>query len=71
MQSHRTMSRVKSVSSPPLLLMFLAISMALAAPMIPLGELVLVSGTAFYMISTDEVWAYILHACNVSCRSVV
>lgn len=57
MQAHRTLSRVRSVSSPRLLLVFLAISMGLAAPIIPLAETTVVSGAGFLVInSSDEVW---------------
>eukprot|EP00752_Nemacystus_decipiens_P002690 g2512.t1 len=51
--SHRTMSRVKSVSTPSLLLVFLVISMGLAAPVIALGDKTLISGTGFYVINND------------------
>lgn len=50
------MSRVKSVSSPPLLLVFLAISMALAAPIIPLAEIILVTAAGFFVLNSNEVW---------------
>eukprot|EP00752_Nemacystus_decipiens_P002662 g2490.t1 len=52
--SHRTMSRVKSVSSPPLLLGFLAISMALAAPIIPLAESILTSRSGFFVLNSTK-----------------
>lgn len=55
MQANRTMSRVKSVSTPSLLLVFLVISMGLAAPVVALGERTLVSGTGFYVVNNDEV----------------
>ena len=54
-QSHRTVTRVRSVSSPPLILMFLAISMVIAAAAIPFWELILVLGTGFWLTSTNEV----------------
>ena len=54
-QSHRTMSRVKSVSSPSLLLAFLIISMGLAAPIIPLAAAVAFSGSAFHVLKASEV----------------
>ena len=49
------MSRVKSVSSPLLLLVFLIVSMALAAPIIELAEETIVTAAGFYVRSTDEV----------------
>ena len=54
-QSHRTMSRVKSVSSPPLLLVFVGISMALAAPIIPLSETIFISASGFHVLSFNKV----------------
>lgn len=65
MQSHRTETAVKSVSSPPLLLMLLTISMAFAAPIIDLAEITLVSGTGFFVSNTDEVD----HGCMKRARS--
>lgn len=68
MQSHRTMTRVKSVSSPPLLLMFLVISMALAVPLLALAERTLVSGTSFYVLNDDVVWVH--SSCIMPCLSM-
>lgn len=48
-----------SVSSPRLLLVSLAISMAAAVPIIPVSEITLVSATGFYMINTEEVWMHV------------
>lgn len=53
------MTRVKSVSSPPLLLVFLVISMALAAPIIPLAETVLITGTVFIVFNSNVVWMFL------------
>ena len=50
------MSRVQSASSPPLLLAFMFISMALAIPIIPLAETVLISGTGFFVLGANQVW---------------
>eukprot|EP00752_Nemacystus_decipiens_P008538 g7625.t1 len=52
--SHRTMSRVKSLSSAPLLLVFMLISVALAAPFIPLAETTIVGGTDFHTMNNDQ-----------------
>eukprot|EP00903_Cladosiphon_okamuranus_P006468 g6328.t1 len=52
--SHRIVSLVQSVSSPPLLLVFLVISLGLAAPIIPLAADVAVSGTGFHVLNPDE-----------------
>ena len=54
------MTRVKSVSSPLLLLAFLAISMALAVPIIPLAEVTIVTGAGFVVYNTDEVRLFFL-----------
>lgn len=55
MQSHRTQSRVKSVSSPRVTLMFLVICMSNAAPTIALSDTVIVAATGFWLTSFDEV----------------
>ena len=55
MQSHRTQSRVKSASSPRLVMMFLVISMAVAAVAIPFWDTIIVIGTGFWFTSVDEV----------------
>eukprot|EP00752_Nemacystus_decipiens_P018236 g16364.t1 len=52
--SHRTMARVQSVSSTPLLLGFLAISVALAAPIIPLTEFLMTTRTGFFVMTSDK-----------------
>eukprot|EP00752_Nemacystus_decipiens_P002663 g2491.t1 len=52
--SHRTMALVKSVSSLPLLLGFLGISMALAAPVVPLSESILTTGSSFFVLSSNK-----------------
>lgn len=55
-QSHRTNSSVKSASSSRLLLVFLAVSLAFAVPVIPLTESVFISATGFHVYNSDEVW---------------
>lgn len=55
LQSHRTMSRVRSVSSPRLILLFLAISMVIAAASVPFWENIIILGTAFWLVNLDEV----------------
>eukprot|EP00752_Nemacystus_decipiens_P005592 g5061.t1 len=52
--SHRTLSRVKSLSSPGRVLVLLAISMGIAAASIPFCDTVLVVGTGFWLVSFDE-----------------
>eukprot|EP00752_Nemacystus_decipiens_P002665 g2493.t1 len=52
--SHRTMSHVESVSSPPLLVGFLGIATALAAPIIPLTESILTTGTGFFVLNATK-----------------
>lgn len=47
-QSQRTMSRVKSVSSVPLILSFLALSIGATAAVVPFWEYTVVSGTLFW-----------------------
>ena len=54
-QAHRKVTRVKSVSSLPLILMFLAMSAILAFLSVPLWDTVAVLGTSFGVISSDEV----------------
>ena len=49
------MSRVRSVSSPLLLLVFLVISMGLAAPIIPLAESVLTTASGFFVLNSSKV----------------
>lgn len=48
------MTRVTSVSSPPLLLLFLAISMAIAAAVVPLWDSIVLLGTAFFFYHPDD-----------------
>lgn len=54
-QSHRTVTRVTSVSSLPLLLLFLAISMAIAAAPIPFWETTIILGTGFFLTNPELV----------------
>ena len=49
------MSRVKSVSSPRLILTFLAISMGIAAASIPFWDTVVVLGAGTWIGSLDQV----------------
>ena len=58
------MSRVKSVSSPRLIFMFLVISMAIAAAKIPFWDTIVVLGTGFWFTSFDEVSAH--HATSLA-----
>ncbi|CAM9508298.1 unnamed protein product [Ectocarpus fasciculatus] len=51
--SHRTMTRVKTVSSPGLLSLLLLASAALSAATVPLGETVLVLGNTFWITNSD------------------
>lgn len=55
LQSHRTMSRVRSVSSPPLIMLFLAISMVCAAATVPFWEGIFILGTGFWFFNSNEV----------------
>eukprot|EP00903_Cladosiphon_okamuranus_P017796 g16379.t1 len=61
--SHRTLSRIKSVSSPPLLLGSLAISVALAAPIIPMTEYILTTGTGFFVGTPNRRDTQVIHVC--------
>lgn len=54
-QSHRTVSRVRSLSSPLLIALFLAISTSAAAAVIPFLETAVVHGTGFVFVNADEV----------------
>lgn len=49
------MTRVKSVSSPRLILMLLVISMGIAAASIPYWDTVVVLGTGIWLTSYDDV----------------
>ncbi|CAM9119172.1 unnamed protein product [Ectocarpus sp. 6 AP-2014] len=51
--SHRTMTRVKTVSSPGLLFLSLLVSVALSAATVPLWETALVLGTGFWFTNPD------------------
>eukprot|EP00903_Cladosiphon_okamuranus_P012698 g11873.t1 len=51
--AHRTMSSVKSVSSPRLILVMLVISMVIAAISIPFWDIIIVSGTTLWVSSHD------------------
>ncbi|CAM9149866.1 unnamed protein product [Ectocarpus sp. 12 AP-2014] len=53
--SHRTMTRVKTVSSPRLLFIMLLVSASLAAATVPLWETIIVLGTAFWFTNPDPV----------------
>lgn len=61
--SHRTMSRVKSNSSPLLMLSLLAISVAATVAVVPFWDTVAMSGTLFWPSSADtgssEDWVWI------------
>ncbi|CAM9696298.1 unnamed protein product [Ectocarpus fasciculatus] len=52
--SHRTFTRVQSVSSPGLLSLLLAISMGTTAATVPLWETVIVVGTSFWIVNSDQ-----------------
>lgn len=49
------MSRVKSVSSLPLILLLLAISLMLAAVSVPFWDILFVLGSVFGIMGSDEV----------------
>lgn len=53
-QSHRTMSRVKSVSSPQLVVVFLVIAVGAAAAAVPFWKNIAVSGTLFWMFDPGQ-----------------
>ncbi|CAM9379811.1 unnamed protein product [Ectocarpus fasciculatus] len=52
--SHRTLSRVNSVSTPALVLLFLAISVGTATVSVPFWSITVVSGTAFWVTNADK-----------------
>eukprot|EP00903_Cladosiphon_okamuranus_P012700 g11874.t1 len=52
--SHRTLTRIKSISSPPQIFLLLAISLVTAGLVIPFWANVLVTGAAFWLTSDDE-----------------
>ncbi|CAN0497251.1 unnamed protein product, partial [Ectocarpus sp. 12 AP-2014] len=52
--SHRTLTRVQSVSSPGLLSVLLAISMGITSVTVPLWETVHVLGTGFWIVNSDQ-----------------
>eukprot|EP00752_Nemacystus_decipiens_P005588 g5057.t1 len=52
--SHRTFTRVRSVSSPWLMLLFVAISLAAAAATVPFWDYTVISGTGFWVASNSE-----------------
>ncbi|CAN0058933.1 unnamed protein product [Ectocarpus sp. 6 AP-2014] len=52
--SHRTLKRVQSVSSPGLLTLMLAVSMGMTAATVPLWETVIVVGTSFWIVNSDQ-----------------
>lgn len=49
------MTRVQSVSSPPLIFLLLAISVITAAVSVPFWDAIVVFGTVFGIIGSDEV----------------
>ncbi|CAB1103611.1 unnamed protein product [Ectocarpus sp. CCAP 1310/34] len=53
--SHRTMTRVKTVSSPRVLFIMLLVSASLAAATVPLWETTVVLGTHFWFTNSDPV----------------
>lgn len=55
LQSHRTVTRVKSISSPGLFAFLVLISMGIAASTMPFCDEVLVLGTVFWCYNVDEV----------------
>lgn len=60
MQSHRTTTRrVKSISSLPLILTFLTVSLLIAVLPIPCWEVTVVLGTGFWLHNDDEVWVHV------------
>ncbi|CAM9206720.1 unnamed protein product [Ectocarpus sp. 4 AP-2014] len=52
--SHRTLSRVNSVSTPALVLLFLAFSVVAATASVPFWSITVVSGTAFWVTNADK-----------------
>ncbi|CAM9240864.1 unnamed protein product [Ectocarpus sp. 4 AP-2014] len=52
--SHRTLTRVQSVSSPWLLSLLLAISIGITSVTVPLWETVYVHGTGFWIVNSDQ-----------------
>eukprot|EP00903_Cladosiphon_okamuranus_P012715 g11887.t1 len=52
--SHRTLTRVRSVSSPSLMLLFLAISVGAAAASVPFWDYTVISGTGFWVASDNQ-----------------
>ena len=54
-QSHHTMSTVKAVTSPRIILGFLAISVLATVAVVPFWETMTISGTLLWSINTDEV----------------
>ncbi|CAM9814346.1 unnamed protein product [Ectocarpus fasciculatus] len=52
--SHRTLTRVQSVSSPWLLSLLLAISMGITSVTVPLWETVYVIATGFWIVNSDQ-----------------
>ncbi|CAN0049687.1 unnamed protein product [Ectocarpus sp. 13 AM-2016] len=53
--SHRTLSRVRSASTPTLILVFLGLSLGAAAISVPFWTEMVVSGTAFWVRSDEQV----------------
>lgn len=51
------MTRVKSVSSPGLILLFLIASVVIAAATVPFWETAVILRTAFWFANSDEVCA--------------
>lgn len=54
-QSHRSVTRVRSISSPGLFIFLVLVSIGLAASTIPFCEDLVVLGTMFWCYNTDEV----------------
>lgn len=54
-QSHRTMTRVTSISSPQLLSLLLVISLVVAAAVIPFWDQIIVVATLFFLTNPDQV----------------
>lgn len=54
-QSHRSMSRIKSVTSPPVIGLCILFSMGVAAVAVPFWETVVVLASGFWTTSSDQV----------------
>ena len=64
-QSHRTMSRVKSMSSPGLILLMLVLSLGLAAIAVPYQEIIIVIASGFFISNSDKVMSIYSSLLNI------